>query len=76
MTNKKRPLLDKKALSKKYGFSVNQVIKRWKADKNDAEIASELGLDLFKLACLRKDIATEKIDPNKTLASIYMFDRF
>lgn len=75
MTNNKRPPLDSKALSKKYGFSVNQVIKRWKSNKKDAEIAGELGIDLLKLACLRKDLENQHFHKDNVISSIFWFDK-
>lgn len=69
----KRPL-DIKALNKKYGFSVNRVIKAWKADKTDQEIASQLGIDLVKISCLRRDIEEEKLYPNKPKTSFFLLE--
>ena len=75
MNIKKTPSLDMKALSKRYGFSVTKVINRWKANKKDYEIASELGIDLFKIVCLRKEIENHRFNRQKVISKIHMFDK-
>ncbi|MBS4024223.1 MAG: hypothetical protein KGZ96_00950 [Clostridia bacterium] len=75
MTNNKRPPLNIKALNKKYAFNVTQVIKRWKVNKRDAEISTELGIKLYKLACLRKDLENHKFHSNKLISSVFWLDK-
>jgi hypothetical protein len=75
MTNNKRPPLNTKALNKKYGFNVKHVIKRWKANKRDVEISSELGIKLHKLACLRKDLENHQFHSDMLITTFFWLDK-
>lgn len=75
MSYKKKPEPDARALSKKYGFSVNSVIRHWKNNKQDVEIAKSLEVDTVKLIELRKELEDHYLLSSKHYAkgSIELF---
>lgn len=44
------------ALSKKYKCDVGKLIRWWKMERNDFEIAGKLGIDTLKLLQIRQEI--------------------